>query len=331
MTNQSPKISVIVPVYNVEKYLSRCIDSILEQTFKDFELLLIDDGSKDSSGKICDEYAKKDKHIRVFHKENGGVSSARNLGLNLAVGEWVSFVDADDKIDEKYLYELYENSFNVDFVICGYRQIGIINKTVIYNEAIFNMHSYNDQSYFNKSEIESSCLFYCPWRKLFKMEFIQDNNIRFDEGMFLGEDTCFIISYVKYINNIKVIGTSNYIYSLLSAHNKYLMDFSSFENHIKLFDFYLSSLEICRDFQYYKIREMMYGVYLNKYISYLLTLKLNLFISEIKKYRQTDLFIKIKSCLFPNYNLRRKLIYYLTFMFPFIRFYFNKIIQNKRM
>ena len=87
----NPKISVIVPVYNVEKYLRRCIDSILVQTFTDFELLLIDDGSKDKSGEICDEYAKKDKRVRVFHKVNGGVSSARNLGLDYAKGQWIGW------------------------------------------------------------------------------------------------------------------------------------------------------------------------------------------------------------------------------------------------
>ena len=103
MTNQSPKISVIVPVYNVQKYLSRCIDSILAQTFTDFELLLINDGSKDNSGKMCDEYAKKDTRIHVFHKENGGVSSARNLGLENVQGEWITFIDSDDYLNINFL------------------------------------------------------------------------------------------------------------------------------------------------------------------------------------------------------------------------------------
>ena len=92
----TPKISVIIPVYNTEKYLHRCIDSVLAQTYQDFELLLIDDGSKDSSGAICDEYAAKDTRVRVFHKENGGVSDTRNYGLDLAQGKYLMFLDSDD-------------------------------------------------------------------------------------------------------------------------------------------------------------------------------------------------------------------------------------------
>ena len=99
----TPVISVIIPVYNTEQYLLRCIDSVMAQTYQDFELLLIDDGSKDSSGTICDEYAEKDSRVRVFHKENGGVSSARNVGLDNARGEWITFVDADDWIESDML------------------------------------------------------------------------------------------------------------------------------------------------------------------------------------------------------------------------------------
>ena len=104
-----PVISVIVPVYNTEKYLSRCIDSILTQTFTDLELLLVDDGSTDKSGIICDEYALKDSRVRVFHKENGGVSFARNLGVQEARGNWIAFVDADDWILETYLANFVNN------------------------------------------------------------------------------------------------------------------------------------------------------------------------------------------------------------------------------
>ena len=98
-----PEFSVIVPVYKVEKYLDRCIGSILAQTFSDFELILIDDGSPDNSGQICDEYAGKENRIHVIHKENGGVSTARNAGLDIAPGKFIVFVDSDDEVASNYL------------------------------------------------------------------------------------------------------------------------------------------------------------------------------------------------------------------------------------
>ena len=115
-----PKLSIIVPVYNSEKYLCRCVDSILAQTFTDFELLLIDDGSEDESGNICDEYVVKDSRVRAFHKNNGGVSSARNLGLNKAKGEWIAFIDSDDYVDVSYCYELLRKAQknDTDIVTC---------------------------------------------------------------------------------------------------------------------------------------------------------------------------------------------------------------------
>lgn len=113
-----PNISIIVPVYNVEKYLNRCVDSILAQTYTDFELLLIDDGSTDDSGTICDEYAAKDSRIRVFHKPNGGASSARNMGLDYAKGEWIAFADADDYVMPEWLQNYHVNENSDKAVIC---------------------------------------------------------------------------------------------------------------------------------------------------------------------------------------------------------------------
>lgn len=117
-----PEVSIIVPVYKAEKYLNRCVDSILAQTFTDWELLLIDDGSPDRSGEICDEYAKKDFRIRVIHKENGGVSSARQRGLDEAVGEYTIHVDSDDWVEPNMLEELYKKAKqdDADIVICDY-------------------------------------------------------------------------------------------------------------------------------------------------------------------------------------------------------------------
>lgn len=117
---QEKVLSVIVPVYNVEPFIRECLDSILAQTYKKFELILVDDGSTDCSGEICEEYAKKDERIRVLHKENGGLSSARNAGLDVAVGEYICFIDSDDIISPNYLSDLYEviTKQNVDLVFC---------------------------------------------------------------------------------------------------------------------------------------------------------------------------------------------------------------------
>ena len=118
-------ITIIVPVYNSEKTLHRCVDSILDQTYQNFEILLINDGSKDHSGDICDEYAKSDTRGRVFHKENKGVSAARNTGLDNAKGAWVSFVDSDDWISSEYLNVLYKEAIvtNADVVTCDFFEV----------------------------------------------------------------------------------------------------------------------------------------------------------------------------------------------------------------
>ena len=131
-------ITVIVPIYNVEKYLKRCIESILNQTFKDFELLLLNDGSTDSSGKICDIYASKDNRIVVRHKKNQGVSTTRNLGIDIAKGEYITFIDSDDWIEKDYLEKMYSKikEMNVPLLITGYieERNGIVKNTFIPDE-----------------------------------------------------------------------------------------------------------------------------------------------------------------------------------------------------
>ena len=120
-----PEISVIVPVYKAEQYLDRCVKSILEQTYQNFELILVDDGSPDNSPSLCDEWAKNDNHIYVIHKENGGASSARNAGLKIAKGSWIAFADSDDWLDRTALKTLYDlaNQYNVPMAIGGMRVV----------------------------------------------------------------------------------------------------------------------------------------------------------------------------------------------------------------
>ena len=123
MNENKPFFSVIVPVYNVEKYLHRCVDSILAQSYSDFEVLLVDDGSMDKSGTICDDYALKDNRIRVFHQANAGVSAARNKGIDEAKGEYVVFVDSDDYLKLEKLNNLYVNSVEKPQFITNYKEV----------------------------------------------------------------------------------------------------------------------------------------------------------------------------------------------------------------
>ena len=136
--NESPLISVIVPVYNVEEYLTQCIESIINQTYTNLEIILVDDGSTDQSGKICDEYAIKDDRIQVIHKENRGVGSARNVGLDTSKGEYVSFVDSDDYVDKNYIKILLKQMLehNVQVSICNLAITDKKNTTIRYKDKI---------------------------------------------------------------------------------------------------------------------------------------------------------------------------------------------------
>lgn len=207
MVKMNPKISVIVPVYNGENYISRCIESILLQTFTDFELLLIDDGSKDNSGNICDKYALKDKRIKVFHKKNGGVSSARNLGLYHAKGEWVSFIDADDYIEQNY--------FPVDLLADESWDIIQIPRS-----GGSNFHDYNkDIICANRYEVINFLhknFYYECWGRFIKRKKLSEK--LFDETVKIGEDLLFFVSIYNRISTYYVKSTGGrYIYSINNA------------------------------------------------------------------------------------------------------------------
>lgn len=204
-----PKISVIVPVYKAENTLHRCVDSILAQTFTDFELLLIDDGSPDRSGAICDEYEEKNPRIKVFHKPNGGVSSARNLGLDNAEGEWISFVDSDDWIDHDYLYELFKGT-TCDLSICNYKiEDSSINWEFELHNGIQNTEDITEL--FSSGGFQGAS-FFGPYCKLLNTHTIKENNIRFPENIDSGEDALFVLAYFCHINNYYGINKKSYHY-----------------------------------------------------------------------------------------------------------------------
>ena len=205
------KFSIIVPVYKVEKYICSCIESILNQEYPDWELLLIDDGSPDNSGIICDKYAKTDSRIKVFHQVNRGVSCARNVGLNNAVGEYILFVDADDMIYPDALITLehiVETSIdNLDMV-----QFSMNNEYNIYEKddkisGILTSEEYIEAKVFNV----------CVGGTLYCHDVIKDNNIRFNESIKYAEDQLFFVEYLKYSRNNIRINNVLYYYRITNA------------------------------------------------------------------------------------------------------------------
>lgn len=207
----NPLISIIIPVYNTEKYIRRCIDSVIAQSYSDWELILVDDGSTDESGKICDEYVEKDERIRVFHKANGGVSSARNVGLDNATGEWVSFVDSDDWVEESYLQNYIDDiSADIQMVVQGI----ILDKettTVVSLPKLYLINRMDLVMLLEKTKGINNG--YLP-HKLFRMDLIKDNNIRFNEIINFAEDGLFVFYFLNHANAINITDRTAYHYNI---------------------------------------------------------------------------------------------------------------------
>ena len=210
-TPHAPKVSVIVPVYKAEKYLRKCVDSILAQTFKDFEVLLVDDGSPDGSGAICDEYAKKDPRVRVFHKENGGVSSARNAALNVALGKYVTMVDADDFIGPSFLSDFGFVLRESDFYLQGYVLVSgdRESKFRVAPEELFIGHKAFATFYIREEE---TIILNSPWAKLYRRDLIERCRLFFDERISLGEDHLFVLSYLVHAKSAFITPGTSYHY-----------------------------------------------------------------------------------------------------------------------
>lgn len=206
------KISVIIPIYNTDKYLALCLDSLLAQSFKDWECLLINDGSKDNSSEICDTYVKKDSRFKVFHTENAGVSSARNLGIDNSKGTYLAFIDSDDTVDPDYLKALYNGASNgkSELTVCGMKIIHSTH-TIIHKPHLnsFSICNGNSDKFL---ELNKLYLLYGPYVKLYSINIIKSNNIRFPINIDFGEDLMFNYTYLEYVTHISVCENSNYNY-----------------------------------------------------------------------------------------------------------------------
>lgn len=195
------RYSVIIPVYNAEGTLRRCLDSLVGQHFSDYELLLINDGSTDGSDAICREYASTYSCVRYFAKENGGVSSARNLGLEQAEGEYILFVDSDDYVSENYFSVISDALDNnvVDLLMFGYCNFGSISAE--WDTGEFNENTEVGIAIWVSSAMQQY-LFSSLWSKVFKKQIIEQYNMRFGNDLAIGEDQAFIFTYAMHIRSI---------------------------------------------------------------------------------------------------------------------------------
>ncbi|WP_454861525.1 glycosyltransferase family 2 protein [Peribacillus frigoritolerans] len=233
-------VSIIVPVYNSEKHLIKCLNSILSQSYKNIEVLLVNDGSTDSSGRICEEFAKKDCRVKAIHQKNSGPSVARNNGIDAATGDYIQFVDSDDYIESNMTKKLIEAmNMNVQLVICGYTTINI-NKDDSYVFSEEHIPSVNGTRRIFEfmelfGDLYKNNFINSPCNKLYVTHLIKSFNIRFIDNLNMGEDLLFNLGYIKNCNSICIINAQ--LYNYLSNNNSLTGSFKNdfFENQQMLF------------------------------------------------------------------------------------------------
>lgn len=219
---QEKIVSIIIPVYNAEKCLGYCLNSIASQTYRNLEIILVNDGSTDDSLKICNNYAFLDPRIRVIDIPNAGVSNARNVGLKAAAGEYIEFADADDVLNPKMVETLVDkmDTYQSDLVICGFEMVSLNSNQQPQDIIHFNSASlgeecvYTQQLFFEKLSciLWRTSLLECPWNKMFRKDIIRNYNLQFPIDKSLGEDFCFNIDYFAYVDKVVILSDELYYY-----------------------------------------------------------------------------------------------------------------------
>lgn len=207
-----PKFSIIIPIYNVAPYLRECLDSVLSQTVENFEVLAVDDGSTDGSGKIIDEYAVKDHRITVLHKGNSGVSTARNAGINLSNGEYLCFVDGDDIVSPTYLQDLYEAMGDADSSMGGFKTFGLPDKPGRIVTPGERKVDTLEENLFRFYDIQNTLAQRYLWNRMFRTSIIRNRRIRFQENIYYKEDGLFVVQYLCQSNGMVGV-TDSVIYN----------------------------------------------------------------------------------------------------------------------
>ena len=211
------KISIVVPVFNSELDLRRCLDSISRQSYDDFEVILVNDGSTDNSAQICDEYVGKDSRYKVIHCKNSGVSIARNIGIDNASGKYISFIDSDDWVEGDFLKKMVdavESSVDIIIsgVVCDYSDGSC--KDLLVDDSISDISSSK-----NFHRLVKSRLLYGPVAKLYKSDIIKLNNIKFQKGLNYGEDRLFNYEYMRYVTTVATVGGCRYHYVMHNSNS----------------------------------------------------------------------------------------------------------------
>lgn len=205
-----PKISIITPVYNVENYISKCIESILKQTFTDFELILINDGSTDKSLEICKKWSNKDIRIKLHDLPNGGVSAARNFGLDNAISDWICFIDSDDYIEKDYLNNFFKAELTYETIVYQGINLNFNDEYKIAFSKYANAHlNINDNTDIIKQKILYDG---CPYGKLYNKHIINRYNLRFNTNLSMHEDHVFVWTYLQHMKKIVLIEDMSYNY-----------------------------------------------------------------------------------------------------------------------
>ncbi len=203
-STERPLVSFIIPIFNTEKFVGRAIESILQQTYNNIEVILVDDGSTDKSGEICKRYAEIDSRVKLVCQRNSGVSAARNAGLDICKGEYVQFVDSDDEIEKKMTETLVNEikKYNCDIVICGFSLIGHEKKDIRIDTCLYDRNEFLILSY---TDTKVTPLVWSSCNMIFKNSYLQENNLRFDSFYDIGEDGLFTLEYIIKCKKVLVL------------------------------------------------------------------------------------------------------------------------------
>lgn len=204
-------VTIVIPVYNAEKYLEECLKSVICQSYKNLEIILINDGSSDTSGEICERFASSDDRVKVIHNDNHGVSYSRNLGISIANGKKILFIDSDDTIDENFVMKMVQplKQKNFDIVISNVNDIYVARDKVKCRKLPRNLSGIFNDDYCSLLQVP---IVASPWCKLYDVGILKINNIRFEEGISFGEDFLFNISYSEYVKNYSLLREPLYNY-----------------------------------------------------------------------------------------------------------------------